>query len=132
MLAAGISGAGYKVAQCAALYARGYHCGIIPADSGMVTKLAPFLGIPLSACPPRTRNSASCLRRARLPWRGEYRDLATRLGYRVTIPDEAPPTWLVHLVLIYFKRLYLNKPPAILCRARPACDAFLECQCPAS
>jgi hypothetical protein len=132
MLAAGISGAGYKVAQCAALYARGYHCGIIPADSGMVTKLAPFLGIPLSAGPAAHEELRQLLEACTTARAGKYRDLAARLGYRVTIPDEAPPTWLVHLVLIYFKRLYLNKPPAALCRARPACDAFLDCQCPAS
>lgn len=39
--------AGYRVAQCAALYARGYHSGIIPVDSGMVSKLAPCLGVTL-------------------------------------------------------------------------------------
>ena len=132
MLAAGISGAGYKVAQCAALYARGYHCGIIPADSGMVTKLAPFLGIPLSAGPAAHEELRQLLEASTTAMAGRYRDLAARLGYRVTIPDEAPPTWLVHLVLIYFKRLYLNKPPAALCQARPACDAFLDCSCPAS
>ncbi len=38
--AARVRGASYKVAQCALLTARGYHCGIIPVDSGMVTKLA--------------------------------------------------------------------------------------------
>lgn len=40
-LAARVNGASFKVAQCAALYARGYHCGIIPVDSGMVRRLAP-------------------------------------------------------------------------------------------
>ena len=132
MLAAGISGAGYKVAQCAALYARGYHCGIIPADSGMVTKLAPFLGIPLRAGPAAHEELRQLLEASTTTMAWRYRDLAARLGYRVTIPDEASPTWLVHLVLIYFKRLYLNKPLAALCQARPACDAFLDCHCPAS
>jgi hypothetical protein len=132
VLSAGISGAGYKVAQCAALYARGYHCGIIPADSGMVTKLAPFLGISLSAGPAAHEELRQLLEAGTTAMAGRYRDLAARLGYRVTIPDEAPPTWLVHLVLIYFKRLYLNTPPVGLCRARPACDAFLDCLCAAS
>lgn len=132
MLAAGINGAGYKVAQCAALYARGYHCGIIPADSGMVTKLAPFLGISLSAGPAAHEELRQLLEASTTAMAGRYRDLAARLGYQVTIPDEAPPTWLVHLVLIYFKRLYLNKPPSRLCYARPSCDAFLDCQCPTS
>ncbi len=42
-----VSGASFKIAQCAALYERGYHCGIIPVDSGMVLLLAPLLGIRL-------------------------------------------------------------------------------------
>lgn len=46
-----VRGASYKVAQCALLYARGYHCGIIPVDSGMVTRLAPALGVPCPAAP---------------------------------------------------------------------------------
>lgn len=36
-----VRGAAYKVAQCAALYAKGYHCGIIAIDSGMKEMLAP-------------------------------------------------------------------------------------------
>ena len=35
-----------------------------------------------------------------------YRELASALGYRVHIPPDADPAWFVHLVLIYFKRLY--------------------------
>jgi hypothetical protein len=130
-LAAGICGAGCKVAQCAALYARGYHCGIIPVDSGMVTRLAPFLGIRLSAGPAAHEEFRQVLEASTAAMASQYRDLATRLGYRVSIPEGASPTWLVHLVLIYFKRLYLNKPPARVCRARPACGDFLDCRCTA-
>ena len=119
-----------RTATGPALYARGYHCGIIPADSGMVTKLAPFLGFPLTAGPAAHEELRQILEASTAAVAGRYRELAARLGYRVTIPDKAPPTWLVHLVLIYFKRLYLNKPSAALCQARPACDAFLDCHCP--
>ena len=39
------------------------------------------------------------------------------------------PTWFAHLVLIYFKRLYLNRPAPELCPRRPACPELLECGC---
>jgi hypothetical protein len=46
-LADQVLGAGFKVAQCAALYAKGYHCGIIPVDSGMAQLLGPCIGMRL-------------------------------------------------------------------------------------
>lgn len=132
MLAGSIQGAGYKVAQCAALYARGYHCGIIPVDSGMVSRLAPFLGVSLPSGPIAHEQFRGLLEAATIAMASAYRDLAARLGYQVQIPAGADPTWLVHLVLIYFKRLYLNRPRPGLCPLRPACDAFLDCQCASS
>lgn len=126
---AGVRGAGYKVAQCAVLYARGYHCGIIPVDSGMVTRLAPFLGIRLASGPAAHEQFREILETCTAAMPGRYRELAGRLGYRVHIPDDADPTWLVHLILIYFKRLYLNRPAPRLCPRTPACDDFLDCQC---
>lgn len=128
-LAASISGAGYKVAQCAALYARGYHCGIIPVDSGMVSNLAPFLGIGLRPGPIAHEQFRQLLEASTSTMAGRYKDLAGRLGYQVHIPEDADPTWFVHLVLIYFKRLYLNRPGPRLCQLRPACQAFLDCGC---
>jgi hypothetical protein len=124
--------AGYKVAQCAALYARGYHCGIIPVDSGMVTRLAPFLGTGLSPGPAAHEEFRQLLEARARAMSGEYRNLSARLGYQVRIPCDADPTWFVHLVLIYFKRLYLNRPGPRLCQRRPACPSFLDCGCAAS
>ncbi|MGH4021239.1 MAG: hypothetical protein ACRDT0_18825 [Pseudonocardiaceae bacterium] len=49
--AAQVRHASFKVAQCAVLCARGYHYGIIPVDSGMVTKLGPALGVALPQGP---------------------------------------------------------------------------------
>jgi hypothetical protein len=129
LLTASVRGASFKVAQCAALYARGYHCGIIPVDSGMVTRLAPFLGIGLGSGPVAHEHLRHLLEACTSVMAARYRQLAIGLGYQVRIPADTDPTWFVHLVLIYFKRLYLNQPGPRLCRRRPACDAFLDCGC---
>jgi hypothetical protein len=129
LFAAGVHGAGYKVAQCATLYARGYHCGIIPVDTGMVTRLAPFLGVPLGKGPAAHEQLRRLLESATSAQAVGYRDLAARIGYRVPIPENAAPTWFVHLVLIYFKRLYLNRPRPRVCSRLPACPRFLDCAC---
>lgn len=131
MLAAGVHGAGYKVAQCAALYTHGYHCGIIPVDSGMVSRLAPFAGIRLDPGPDAHEQLRHLLQAA-ASTTSRYRELASMLSYGVHIPEDADPTWFVHLVLIYFKRLYLNRPGPRLCPRRPACADFLDCRCRAS
>lgn len=128
-----VDGAGYNTAQCAVLYARGYHCGVIPVDSGMVTKLAPLLGISLTSGPAGYEHLRKLLQAAVTADADAYRALAARLNYRITIPPDAPPTWFVHLVLIYFKRLYLNRPRPGLCPRRPLCPALFQCGCrPAS
>jgi endonuclease III len=127
--AASVHGAGYKVAQCAALYAGGYHCGIIPVDSGMVTRLAPFLGIRLVNGPIAHEQLRQILQACTAAHADAYRDLVSRLGYDICIPADADPTWLVHLVLIYFKRFYLNRPGPRPCPSRPACGDFLDCGC---
>ncbi|MFF5475540.1 hypothetical protein [Streptomyces achromogenes] len=122
-----VHGASYKVAQCAVLYSRGYHCGIIPVDSGMVTKLAPALGIEL----PHGAFAHERLRHiledtvTRDP--DVFRAMADRHAHQVTIPDNVAPTWWAHLVLIYFKRLYLNKPSTRLCTKRPVCAEITGC-----
>ena len=126
---AGVAGAGYNTAQCAVLYARGYHCGVIPVDTGMVTKLAPLLGISLTSGPVAYEQLRKLLQLGVADHADTYRDLAPRLGYQVTIPPWAAPTWFVHLTLIYFKRLYLNRPGPDLCPHRPACALLFGCSC---
>jgi hypothetical protein len=125
--AAGVRQASFKVAQCAVLYARGYHCGIIPVDSGMVTKLAPLLGVTLPAGPIAHERMRLALEREVAGRAADYRRLSTELGYAVTIPAAAAPTWCTHLVLIYFKRLYLNRASPRLCPRRPACPTVVDC-----
>ncbi|AXI79070.1 HhH-GDP family DNA glycosylase [Peterkaempfera bronchialis] len=122
-----VRGASYKVAQCALLTARGYHCGIIPVDSGMVTKLAPALGIDLPSGAVAHERMRHVLEAAVHARAADFRSLAAEHGYQVTIPEEAQPTWWVHLVLIYFKRLYLNGPSPRLCRNRPLCTKVVGC-----
>jgi hypothetical protein len=125
--AAEVQQASFKVAQCAMLYARGYHCGIIPVDSGMVTKLAPVLGLCLPAGPMAHEHMRLRLQACVADRPDDYRDIARTLGYQVAIPSEATPTWWVHLMLIYFKRLYLNRPKPGVCQARPVCDTVIDC-----
>lgn len=124
-----VSQASYKVAQCATLYARGYHCGIMPVDSGMVGKLAPLLGMSFNRGAVAHEQMRQVLQACVTDRADHYRQLATSLGYRVTIPDGLPPSWWVHLILIYFKRLYCNPPSPRLCPLRPACGSVLDCTC---
>jgi endonuclease III len=126
---ADVDGAGYKTAQCAVLYALGYHCGVIPVDSGMVTKLAPLLGLTLAPGAAAHEHLRRLLEPAVTANGDAYRELASRLRYQVSIPPGAAPTWLVHLILIYFKRLYLNRPTPELCPRRPACPDLFGCGC---
>ena len=128
-LATEVDGAGYNTAQCAVLYARGYHCGIIPVDTGMVTKLAPLIGITLPPGATAYEQLRKLLQQAVTTHADDYRGLASRLGYRIAIPPGAAPAWFVHLVLIYFKRLYLNRPRSDLCPRLPACPVLLGCGC---
>jgi thymidylate kinase len=112
-------GASYKVAQCAVLYVKGYHCGIIPVDSGMVTMLGPCLGIQL----PRGDVAHEQMRRIiegciKLDANG-YRELAAALAYSdaIKLPNTAP-TWWAHLALIYYKRHFCNRHRPEACALR--------------
>ncbi|MFC9913956.1 hypothetical protein [Streptomyces sp. NPDC059862] len=122
-----VHGASYKVAQCALLYARSYHCGIIPVDSGMVTRLAPALGITLPSGAIAHEDLRHLLEAAVRARPEAFRDLAAQHDHHVTIPAATAPTWWVHLVLIYFKRLYLNGPSPHLCTRRPLCRNVIDC-----
>jgi hypothetical protein len=119
--------ASYKVAQCSLLYARGYHCGIIPVDSGMITRLAPALGLNLAS-------GAVAHEQMRLyleAHAGANAEHYTRLAYEqgaIALPARANPSWWLHLVLIYFKRRYLNQPHRRVCEQRPVCGQVMDCE----
>jgi len=125
--AAQVRHASFKVAQCAVLYARGYHCGIIPVDSGMVTKLGPALGVALPRGPVAHEALRGLLQHCVTDRAHDYRQLIERNGYRISIPASAEPTWWMHLVLIYFKRLHLNRPGPSVCSQRPMCVDVIDC-----
>lgn len=120
-----VTQASFKVAQCAVLYARGYHCGIIPVDSGMVTKLAPALGIHLPSGPIAHERMRLLLQECVADRTADYRSLAAEQA--VTIPNAATPTWWAHLTLIYFKRLFLNRPTPRRCARLPVCPQLVDC-----
>lgn len=125
--AAQVRHASFKVAQCAVLYARGYHCGVIPVDSGMVTRLGPALGVALPRGPVAHEALRLVLQRCVADRTREYHQLIERNGYRISIPATAEPTWWMHLVLIYFKRLHLNRPGTRVCPRRPMCVDVIDC-----
>ena len=105
-----VNGAGYKVAQCALLYARGYHCGIFPVDSGLKDMLGPCLGLKLPAGPAAHEvmrlEMESLIKNNSSQFLRLFKDSGfSELG----IPANTAPVWWAHLVLIYFKRLYCNR-----------------------
>ena len=121
-----VAHASYKVGQCSLLYARGYHCGIVPVDSGMIARLAPALGLSLSSGAIAHEQMRLHLEAA-LDANGDH---YTRLLYEqhaVALPARATPSWWLHLILIYFKRRYLNQQHARVCRQRPFCDQVMDC-----
>ena len=104
-----VKGAGYKVAQCAILYAKGYHCGIFPVDSGMKDMLGPCLGLNLPRGPIAHEVMRKQIEHLLQDHAGDYYDLAQSLGYeQLALPQDRPPVWWAHLALIYFKRRYCN------------------------
>ncbi len=125
-----VKNAQYKVAQCAILYSRGYHSGIIPVDSGMVTRLGPLLGLDLSRGPIAHEEMRYIIERCVKEREADCQNIIKSNHYKVSIPDGVAPTWWVHLVLIYFKRLYCNRPNARLCKSVPTCQRLLDCGCP--
>lgn len=104
-----VDGAGYKVAQCAVLYAKGYHCGIIPIDSGLVEMLAPLVPSRLPSDAVRHDLVRQWIEHLASHCIDELHDIAVEAGFSLAIDRDTAPTWWLHLVLIYYKRLYWNR-----------------------
>lgn len=103
-----VKGADYHLAQCCTLYLRGYHSGVIPVDSGMVKTLAPCLGFPA----PSGVYGYEVLRKEleELSRTIDCSKIATTTGYQsLTLSQDRPLTWWLHLVLIYYKRIFCNR-----------------------
>lgn len=108
LISRNVDGASYKVAQCCVLYMKGYHCGVMPVDSGMKNIFLPCIGF-------KEYNSAighNILRKKleklikgldleKIIKKNRYNDLNFNVYTNAT--------WWSHLVLIYFKRHYCNK-----------------------
>lgn len=131
-IAENVEGASYKVAQCASLYAKGYHCGIFPVDSGMKDMLGPCLGLQL----PRSAISHEIMRKHIETLLNasalEYYELSQETGFEnLAIPRNQAPIWWAHLVVIYFKRLYCNKhtPESCPLRAHSSIGRYLGTMC---
>lgn len=108
-VASNVEGAGYKVAQCAVLYAKGYHCGIIPIDSGLVEMLEPLFPGRLDQSPRSHEIVRRWIERLVDCNRAEIHGLARHIGFDLDLSPDISPTWWVHLLLIYYKRLIWNK-----------------------
>lgn len=114
-----VKGSGYKVAQCAMLYAKGYHCGIFPVDSGMKDMLGPCLGLALPKGPIGHEVMRKQIEQTLNGQPEAYYALAQQLGYgSLQLPTDRAPTWWAHLALIYFKRRYCNMHTPHFCPLR--------------
>lgn len=114
-----VKGASYNVAQCAALYGKGYHCGIFPVDSGMKDMLGPCLGLHLPRGPAGYEVMRKHIEKMITSHFLEYYNLALETGYRdLALPKKEAPIWWAHLILIYFKRLYCNRRNSRTCPLR--------------
>lgn len=103
-----VKGASYKVAQCCTLYMKGYYCGIMPVDSGMKDVELPCFGFEHY----KTPKGHEILRKEleELVKNNDFKEIIKENHYdELNIENMDNPTWLVHLLLIYYKRLYCNK-----------------------
>ncbi len=110
-----VDGASYKVAQCCVLYSRGYHCGVMPVDSGMKDMLLPCIGFNLSNG--AIGHEEARLELERLVSEVDLRPILEKNNYLdyINIPEGADLTWWTHLVLIYYKRFFCNKHNPSIC-----------------
>lgn len=130
-IAKNVAGASYKVGQCCVLYAKGYHCGIMPVDSGIKDMLAPCLGYKTG----KTSIAHEIVRKQLESFTKshDWLEIAIKLGYdkSITLPKDKPLTWWVHLVMINYKRHFCNnrKPNECpLLKAGLTLNAIKGCQ----
>lgn len=108
LIAKEVKGASYKVGECCTLYMRGYYCGVIPIDSGMKDLELPCMGFEYIKSAKGNKILSKQLKE--IIERNDFKKLIKENGYSdLNIENIENPTWLIHLILIYYKRLYCNK-----------------------
>ena len=108
MIVKNVKGASYKVAQCCVLYMKGYYCGIIPVDSRMKDVELPCMGFEKHNG--KNENQDLSKQIEKMVNENDFKDIVKKCGYEnLNIENQEHPTWLIHLILIYYKRLYCNK-----------------------
>ena len=93
---------------------KGYYCGIMPVDSGMKDVELPCFGFEHY----KTPKGHEILRKEleELVENNDFREIIKENHYdELNIENMDNPTWLVHLLLIYYKRLYCNKHNSSAC-----------------
>lgn len=123
-----VDGASFKVGQCCALYAKGYYCGIMPVDSGMKDMLAPCLGLKTGKRP--IDHETVRLQMQEIAAGYDWLAVAKELGYdkAISLPEDAPLTWWLHLVLINYKRYFCNNRKPAECPLLKICQLHKGCQ----
>lgn len=108
LIAKKVKGASYKVGECCTLYMRGYYCGVMPVDSGMKDLELPCMGFEYIKSAKGNKILSEQLKE--IVERNDFKELIKENGYNdLNIENIENPTWLIHLILIYYKRLYCNK-----------------------
>ena len=102
-----VVGAGFKVGACCVLYARGYYCGIIPADSGIKDYLAPCIGLNTTKTP--FGHELARYQFEEISAQLNLQQTARDLNYGdLNFPDNIALTWWYHLATINYKRYFCN------------------------
>ena len=115
LIAKEVKGASYKVGECCTLYLRGYYCGVIPVDSGMKDIQLPCMGFEYIKNSKGNKILSEQLKE--IIERNDFREIIEKNGYsNLNIENVENPTWLIHLILIYYKRLYCNKKNPKCCK----------------
>ena len=115
LIAKEVKGASYKVGECCTLYLRGYYCGVIPVDSGMKDIQLPCMGFEYIKNSKGNKILSEQLKE--IIERNDFREIIEQNGYsNLNIENVENPTWLIHLILIYYKRLYCNKKNPKCCK----------------
>lgn len=127
LIAKEVKGASYKVGECCTLYMRGYYCGVMPVDSGMKDIELPCMGFDYIKSAKGNKILSNEI--LEIVKRNDFKRIIKENGYEdLNIENKDNPTWLIHLILIYYKRLYCNKHRINDCELNKQKLAKKECK----